>query len=165
MCSLFTTFPLLVLAVSMGCAAGRGRSQVEKAGVAQSPDATRVIKVVLDATWAQSIKHYEVLSVGSAVVAGSGTGPGDCGVPMKGLRESLRPTIRDVASRGPDAGTASKSVVLPRLRPGYAGWRALALWFQNRRPVPWTMVASSVRCPFSACLLNGAPRPVRSANS
>lgn len=60
--SLFTTFPLLVLAVSMGCAAGRGRSQVEKAGVAQSPDATREIKVVLDATWAQSIKHYEVLS-------------------------------------------------------------------------------------------------------
>lgn len=74
----------------------------------------------------------------------SGTGPSGDGiaVPVKGLKESLRLTIRDVASRRlfrrPDAGTASKPIVLPRLRPGYAGWRLLALWFQNRRPVSWS---------------------------
>lgn len=37
----------------------------------------------------------------------------------------------DQRSPRPDAGTASKSIVLPRLRPaGYAGWRALAVWFR-----------------------------------
>lgn len=121
---------------------GGGEVEAEKVEVVQSPESrvqTRPEKLRL--FWMPPPVNGSKFTRFSLW---SGTGPSGDGiaVPVKGLKESLRLTIRDVASRRlfrrPDAGTASKPIVLPRLRPRYAGWRLLALWFQNRRPVSWS---------------------------